>query len=98
MPPPWRRDRGRRARAWRSRLSFERLQRDELGVHTPLGDSQPGQRDRQLEAPRTGAARVQIEHAVLLVEARLMAVAADHGGEAGRARLQVELVQVVQQI
>src|ERR1043166_4795006 len=75
----------------------ERPERDEPGAHARVLDRELGHGDRQLEAAWAGAARVQVEDAVALVDARLVAVAADDRREAGRARLEVELVQVAQQ-
>ena len=50
-----------------------------------------GDRDRQLEPPRTGAAGIEEEHASVRLDRRLMRVTEDHRREACRRRVEVEL-------
>ncbi|CAI8911555.1 hypothetical protein EMIT0324P_21080 [Pseudomonas chlororaphis] len=61
---------------------FDQVAFDPAGL-----DGQIPQADRQLEAPRPGAARVDVEHLVLPEQPRLMGVAADHHPHARRQGL-----------
>src|SRR5258706_13419928 len=57
------------------RVSVE--QRYQLRLRLARHNLQPGQGDRQLEPPRTGAAGVDIQHTLPPLDARLVRVAAD---------------------
>ena len=55
-------------------------------------------RDRQLEAPRAGASRIEIEHPVAPFDERLVRVPADHRRESRRRGIDVEIRDVVKQV
>lgn len=65
-------------------------------AHAAIFDKQFAQAYRQLEASRTGAAGVEIEHSSTDFLLRNMAVAADHDGKSGGLRLDIELREIVQ--
>ncbi len=60
------------------------------------GQLQNGQRDRQVEAPRPGASRIEVEHAAASLDHRSMRVAGDDDIDAARCGVEIELVNVVQ--
>ena len=51
-----------------------------------------------MKPARAGAAGIEIEDTVFLLDLRLMAVAVDHDAKSGRFRLQVELAAIVQHV
>jgi hypothetical protein len=53
---------------------------------------------RQLETPGAGASRIEIEHTVANLLLRDVAVTRDDSGETGKLRLEVELLQNMQNI
>jgi hypothetical protein len=59
---------------------------------------QPADRHRQLEAPRAGAAGIEVEHAVARLLLRTVAVAGDHDFESRSLGFQVKLRKIVQNI
>lgn len=59
---------------------------------------QPPHADRQLEAPRSGAAGVEIQHSGARFLFRDVAVARDYHAETGRLGFQIQSAQVVQHI
>src|SRR5580658_6092097 len=78
-----------------STSQLTRLQMNEFYHPRGLPQLQPRYSHRQLETPRTGAARVEKEYAGLLPANRLMRVAADHDLESGGGGVEVQLVYVV---
>ena len=61
-------------------------------------DVQARDGDRELEAARAGAARIEIEHALACFGDGLVRVSRDDGGESRRGGIDVELGEIVQQI
>jgi hypothetical protein len=69
-----------------------------LPRHLHPAEAQPGDGDGQVEASRTGAAGIHVQHAVTLCDPGTMGVARDHGGEAGGRRVEIQVVEIVQNI
>ncbi|EEF25268.1 conserved hypothetical protein [Ricinus communis] len=61
-------------------------------------DDQLGSRDRQAEPPPAGAARIHVQHAIALAARGLVRVAGHDDPDAGRARVDVELLQVMDRV
>ncbi len=68
---------------------------DDLRPDVSSRDADPSYRHRQLEAPRTGAAWVDVENTLLRLDRRLMRVPEHNGREAGGSRIEIELRDVV---
>src|SRR5690348_14817387 len=88
---------GRTTSRYRSSgASTSDIEGDDLGREAPRVDPKLRDRHGEPKTPRSGAARIQIEHAVAPLDARLVGMAGDDRVEAGGARVEVELVKVVQ--
>src|ERR1700678_1267294 len=75
------------------------MQRHDLSYKLSIfPNRQQPQRDGQLEAPRTAASGIEIQHALLLIESRLMRVPKQHCREPSRGRVEMEGVDVVQHV
>jgi len=70
----------------------------QLASHFSSCDRQSPHAHRQIEAPRARAARIEIEHTVLLFDLRPMAVTVHDYAESRAFRLQIELPQIMQHI
>ena len=58
--------------------------------------NQPSNAHRKPEPPRPRAARIEVQHAILHLLLRNVAVPVDHGGETRRFRLQIQFCEIVQ--
>src|SRR4051812_41372740 len=66
-----------------------RLQRDQFAGEHVLPHLEGGDRHRQLEAPRTGAARVHVQDTIAAFDHRLVRMSGNHGGKTGAFRVDV---------
>src|SRR5215470_4535154 len=90
---------GRTTSRWRSSgAARSDIERNDLGLEPPCIDAEPCHGNRQAESPRAGAPGIEIEHAVAALDARLVRVARDDRVVAGGARVDVQLVEVVQHV
>jgi hypothetical protein len=78
--------------------SWSHTQRNDFSLDLSLANREVPHRHRQFEAPRPGAAGIEIKHAAARLLLRNMAVPRDHDLEPCRFRLQIELCQIVQNI
>src|SRR5260221_1079035 len=98
LPPAPRRGRAGVGAIRRTLLEIESnlaLELDQLGRHSLARHAQPAERDRQGEAPRTGAAGIDEQHAVLFPATRLVRMTGDDGPEPGSGRIEIELGDIV---
>ena len=63
------------------------VQNDDLAVYVSMADAQPRDRHRQAESTRPGAAGIDEQDAVALLDARLMRVPGDDRGNADGPRI-----------
>ena len=73
-------------------------QGDELAPHGAVVDVQAANADGQAETPRAGAAGVEEQDAAPLFLSRLVRVAGDHGTEAARRGIEIQLIEIVQHV
>ena len=69
-----------------------------IGFAIDLAGVHPSHRDRQSQAPRPRAARIEIDHALPLGDLRIVRVAMDHDAEARSRRIEVQLSEIVQDV
>src|ERR1043166_866950 len=81
-----------------TRGSSSNGQGNDLAAHFPLCEREPSHRDGKNEPARAGAAGVEIEHAVLGRHLRAMRVAGDHRMKTGGGRVEIEVLENVQDI
>src|SRR5688572_6317811 len=88
------------ARCRNAMFSFDCLDRelDDTRAHPVILDEQLADRHRQLEAARTGAAGIDVEHAVAVFDARLVRMAEHHHTESRCFRIDIEPGLVVPQV
>src|SRR5260370_42312334 len=71
---------------------------DDLGLQPAVRDREPAHGYRQIEATRSRASGIEIEYAVFRFDLRPVRMSADDGMKTCRDRLQVQIVQIVQDI
>ena len=81
-----------------SGLCLADVQMNDAGVQLIPLQREPPDGDRESEPPMTGGSRVHVEHTVALVDGGFVTVAVDNDAHARRGRVQVELLDDVQEI
>ena len=79
-------------------LSIRRTDLDDSSPEAALANAEVRYRHRELETPRTGASRIQEKNSVSSVGAGAVGVAADHGVEPLGSRVDIQLLQVVEDV
>jgi hypothetical protein len=79
-------------------LSIRSADLDDASPKAALANAKVRYRHRELEAPRPRASRVQEKNAVSSLDARAVGVAADHGVKPLGSRVDLQLLQVVDDV
>ena len=72
---------------------------DQLRARLATVDIKQRQTDRQFETPRSGTARVEVEHFIVApLDRRLVRVTADHNADATGRGVEVQSFQIMQNV
>src|SRR5450755_4295119 len=83
--------------SWSISMSLH-LQFDDFRTHPIARHADPGDRDRQLEAARTGAAGIEKQDPMASLDQRLMGMSIHHRGVAHIRRIEIKLRNFVEHI
>ena len=79
-------------------LSIRRADLDDSSPEAALANAEVRYRHREPETPRTGASRIQEKNSVSSVGAGAVGVAADHRVEPLGSRVEIQILQVVEDV